>query len=1029
MKYIIVLLLIIAYNPLVAQNRIVKGIVTDENNDPLPGVTVFVKNTTIGTSTLNDGSYSLDVGNNTSLSFNYLGYESKEISISGNTLNIGLKPINTQLEDVIVVAYGTTSRAGFTGSASTIGKKEIERSQVSSISRLLQGTTSGVQSIASSGQPGSDANIYIRGVGSANASSTPLYIVDGAPFDGALNSINPADIESINVLKDAASTAIYGSRAANGLVIITTKQGIKNRKAKIEASFIYGTSSRAVADYKQVSTNDYFKLYWEALRNQRFFNNGDSMEDAAEYASANIVSNLRINPYGPKYPQPVDLKGNIVEGASPLWNDNWSDAYTQQANRMDAQVNLSSGSENSAYYISLGYLNDQGIALASNFKRYTGRVNLNSSIRKWLRVSSNISLIHSNQKAPLGEDSNTLNTLNAARLMPSFYPVWLRDWETGELIDGKKVPDYGSYRPSAALKDQNHLGSSQYDFNKVTRDIASLRSSLEVDLFKGLLYKGSANIDYTTRNDHNYYNPLYGEFSQNDFPGTVEKINRRTVGFTGNNILTYNATFNTNHRIKLLAGQEYYEYNTAYISGERSGFPILGLTEPSAASQLNSFEGFSENYKLLSFFGNAEYNYSSKYYASASIRRDGSSKFSPDSRWGTFWSVGASWRISEEDFVKSISQISKLSIRSSYGGQGNDQIGSYYAYQDLYKIENNLGESGFVKTTLPNELLRWETNLNLNIGLDYGFFENRISGSFEYFVRRSKDLLFTIPKAPSVGYTGYTANTGALKNTGIELLLNIVPIKTNNFSWTVSFNATHFKNVITKLPQNRIISGFNLLEKGGSIYDLFFVEWAGVDPLDGRAQWYKTDSNGERVKTKVYDDANKTGSKIVAGSSLPDLFGGFSTTIVYRNFDFSALVAYSIGGKIYNRDKLMILNYGSNAGRAMSEELLNRWTPENTNTDVPRMITSTANAWTSASTRFLVDADYLRLKNVTLGYNLPKVLLKKLDLSNLRLFLQAENLLTVFGEQGLDPEQALNGISYYRYPAMKTISFGLNLAF
>lgn len=1012
-----------------SQNTLVKGKVTDENGDPLIGVTIVLKGTTNGVITDVDGFYSIDANKTQILRFSFLGYETKDVEVSSNKFNIALSPDSKQLDDVIVVAYGTASKAGFTGSASTVKKEDIAKSQVSSVSRLLQGVASGVQSIASSGQPGSDANVFIRGIGSVNASSTPLYIVDGAPFDGALNSINPADIESINVLKDAASTSIYGSRAANGLIIITTKQGSKSRKAKIDASFVYGVSSRAVDDYKQVNTNQYFELYWEALRNQRLYNNNDSEAVAAQYASSNVVSNLGINPYGSKYSQPVGLDGKIVAGATPLWNDNWSDAYTQDAHRTDAQVNISGGGESSTYYISLGYLDDQGIALASRFKRYTGRVNLNSELSKGVRLTTNIALIHSDQDAPMGDDSNTLNTLNAARLVPSFYPVWVRDLETGQLKDGVKTPDYGLYRPSAALRNQNHLGSSQYDFNKVSRDVASIRASIEIDLYKGLTYKGSANLDYTNRNNHDYYNPTYGEFSENDYPGTVSKQNTRTTGFTGNNLLTYTTAINGIHNLKVMAGQEYYEYNTSFISGERSGFPTLGLTDPDAASQLSSFSGYSDKYKLLSFFGNLEYNYNKKYYGSASIRTDGSSRFSPNSRWGTFWSLGASWRLSEEDFLKNINHVTRLLLRSSYGGQGNDQIGSYYAYQNLYDIRNNLGESGFVKTSLANEGLKWETNLNFNLGLDFGFFDNRISGSAEFFVRRSKDLLFTLPKAISTGYTGYTANVGSLKNTGYEISLTGIPIKTDKFSWSISVNATHFKNEITKLPQKQIISGFNLLKQGGSIYDLFFVEWAGVDPADGMAQWYKTDSNGDRVKTKIYNEANTTESKIVAGSSLPDLVGGFSTNFTYRDFDLSALFGYSLGGKIYNRDKLMILNYGNNTGRSMSEELLNRWTPENPNTDVGRMITSTANAWTSASTRFLVDADYLRLKNITLGYNVPKGLLHKVNLSRLRVYAQAENLFTVFGEQGLDPEQAINGISYYRYPAMKTISFGVNLSF
>ncbi len=696
MKNKILFLLVILLNAsfAVAQNKTVKGKVTDETGSPLIGVTVSVKGAATGTVTDSKGLYTINIANSKTIVFSFIGYETKQVLANSNTINVSLNPTDQTLDDVIVVAYGTTSKAGYTGSASTVDKKEIEHSQVSSVSRLLQGTASGVQSVASSGQPGSDATIFIRGVGSVNASSNPLYIVDGAPYDGDLNSINPGDIESINVLKDAASTALYGSRAGNGLIIITTKQGAKNQKAKIEASFTYGTSSRAVNDYKQVSTNDYFKLYWEALRNQQLYANKKTSEESAKSATENLVSLLGINPYGNKYPQPVGLDGNIVTGATPLWDDNWVDAYTQDAHRTDAQVSIQGGSNNSSYFISLGYLNDQGIALASNFKRYTGRVNINTDVKKWLRLSTNISLIHSIQNAPLGEDSNTSNTLNFARLIPSFYPLWERDKTTGSLLldsQGNRTVDYGWYRPSAAMPGLNYIGSSVYDFNKVTNDIATIRTSAEIDLYKGLTYKGSVNIDYTNRNNHDYYNPEYGESSQQDYPGTVERTSTRVTGFTGNNILSYKTTINNNHNVKLLVGQEYYEYNTSYIYGSRSGFPVLGFDEPAAASQLNSFTGSSDQYKLLSYFGNIDYNYKYKYYGSASIRRDGSSRFSPDSRWGTFWSIGGSWRISEEEVIKEIKAISKLSVRASYGGQGNDQTSSY-GYLDLFDITNNLGE-------------------------------------------------------------------------------------------------------------------------------------------------------------------------------------------------------------------------------------------------------------------------------------------------------------------------------------------------
>lgn len=1032
-KLFLFLLLIGQLAPLMAQQHLVSGSVTDTDGEPLIGAYIVQKGTSNGISTDVDGSFQgFNVPLNSTIVVSYVGFDTREVVVTSNTMHITLNATQHLLDEIIVVAYGTASKAGYTGSASTIKKNEIAKAQVSSVSRLLQGS-SGIQSVSSSGQPGSDAEIFIRGIGSLNAESTPLYIVDGAPYDGALNSINPNDIESINVLKDAAATSIYGSRAANGLVIITTKQGRKNQKTRIDASFRYGVSSRAQKSYQHVSTDQYFELTWEALRNTQLYINGSSPANAAQYATNNLTNRLSINPYGLNFPNPVGTDGRLVNGATPLWDTNWLEHYEQEGKRSEVQLNITGGSNSSVYYVSLGYLNEGGIAPGSDFERFTGRVNMKSDLTPWLRLTTNISLNHSLQNAPLGYDSSSYNPMFQGVLIPSFYPVYAVDTSTGiPLLDtnGNLIYDYGNgangiTRPSGASPNFNHLGDAIDNYRKNTRDIASVRASLDVDLYKGLTYTGSLNVDYNALNYHRYENPEYGYSSMSNPRGYVHRRNTRVTGFTANNILNYRTVFNEIHNLKLMAGQEYYEYNNNFIEGERSGFASLGMEEPTAASQLDSFDGYSTQYKLLSFFGNAEYNYNSKYFLSGSLRTDGSSRFSKDSRWGTFWSVGASWRINEEDFLKDNSVLSRLTLRSSYGGQGNDKVGMY-AYQGLYQIQNNLGESGFTTEQLANHALKWETNLNLNIGLDFGLYRNRVTGTVEFFNRQSKDLLFQIPRPTSTGYSSYYANTGSLRNRGVELQLNVTAVKTKDWQWDIHANATHYKNKITNLPED-IVTSYQLRREGGSVYDWFLVEWAGIDPDDGLPMWYKTTSDGERVTTKVYDEANRTESKIIAGSSLPDLMGGFGTSLKYKDFELSALFAYSIGGKIYDRDKPFILNQSS-AGRAMSTETLNRWTPENPYTDVPRVQT-VATQWTSVSTRFLHDASYMRMKNLSVSYNVPSNVLKNVFLSACRVYMQAENLFTIYGTEGLDPEQAVNGLSYMRYPNARTLSFGINVTY
>lgn len=1034
--FLIVLLVIGHCVSLLAQNRSVSGTVKGSDGEPLTGASVVVKGTSTGVITDLDGNFKdLSVPANGTLVISFIGYDLQEVRPTSNVINVVLSDSSHSLDEVIVVAYGTASKAGFTGSASVMKKDQIEKAQVSSISRLLQGAASGVQSISSLGQPGSDASIYIRGIGSLNAESTPMYIVDGAPFDGALSSINPADIESVNVLKDASATSIYGSRAANGLIIITTKQGGKNQKAKVDASFRYGVSSRATDAYEHVSTDQYFELTWEALRNNRQYNNGASAADAAQYATNSLIGRTYVNPYGSKYPNPVGLDGKLVAGAVPLWDNNWSDAYEQDAKRTEAQVNISGGGAATSYYVSLGYLDENGIAPASDFERFTGRVNLKSDLTPWMRLSTNISLNHSIQNAPQSSDAYSSNALFTASLIPSFYPIYQIDVETGKYKldeNGNKIYDYGNgldgnvSRPSGASSGNNHLGDARSNYRKNTRDIASIRASLEIDITKDITYMGSLNIDYNSLDYHEYQNPIYGEASTDTPPGYVERSNGKTTGFTGNNILTYKKTINDVHYLKVMAGQEYYEYNYSYIGGVKTGFPSLGFEEPDAASQLTSFSGYSNKYKLLSFFGNAEYNYNSKYFFSGSLRTDGSSRFYKDNRWGTFWAIGASWRISEEDFMKSNSLFNRLTLRTSYGGQGNDKVGMY-AYQNLYNIDNNLGESGYRTLQLENKGLTWESNMNFNLAVDFAILNNRLSGTFEFFNRTSKDLLFSMPMPASTGYTSYTQNMGKMRNRGVEIQLNGTPVKTKDWQWDISVNATHYKNKITELAEDVVSGSYQLRRQGGSAYDWFLVEWAGIDPEDGLPMWYMTDDAGERVTTKRYDNANTTESKIIAGTSLPDLTGGFSTNLRYKNFELSAMFAYSIGGKLYDRDKTYILNQSS-AGRAMSSEILNRWTPENRYTDVPRVQTTTTN-WTSISTRFLHSASYMRMKNLSLSYNLPKSVTTLLYLNSCRLNIQAENLFTIFGTEGIDPEQTLSGLSYMRYPNSKTISFGINVSF
>lgn len=1013
-----------------AQRITVSGKVT-AGGEGLPGVTVAVKGSTNGTITSMDGDYSLQTEPQNTLVFSFIGYETQEVPINGQkTINIEMHESSIAIDEVVIaVPYGTAKKSTFTGSASVIDKKIIAASQVSSVSKALQGTVAGLQSFSTSGQPGEDASIYIRGVGSANATTTPLYVVDGVPYDGALSSISSQDIASVTVLKDAAAASLYGSRAANGVIMITTKQGQNGSAPTIQLSAKYGFSSRAVRDYDQLSTNDYFMLQWEALRNS-YMDNGQSAESAAQTASSILATTatggLGINPYGTQYPQPVGTDGKIVAGATPLWDDSWEDALSQDAHYTDISASISGGSERTKYYFSLGYLNDQGAYICSGFKRYNLRTNITTDLRKWLQVGLNVSATHSVQDYPKQDDTAIGNIVLAARSIPSFYPVYERDLTTGEYLldeNGNRIYDYGNYR-KGSYNGYNFAQSMLYDKKEYKRDAASIRGYLQITPLEGLSYKMSLNIDYNSRFAHFYDNPTYGK---EPLTGGVEKENVRTTGLTYNNVINWNHTFNENHDVRLMAGQEYYEYNTSNFGGSRTGVITDGYYEPDVASTLSSFYGNSDQYKLLSFFGSAEYSYQGKYFVSASVRTDGSSRFHPDHRWGTFWSFGGSWKISREKFLEEAANdwLTNLTLRASYGAQGNDNVG-YYAYKALYEIGSSFGESTLHASRLETPELSWETNLNLNVGLDFGFWSNRLNGTIEFFQRASKDLLFARDLVPSGGFSSIDANIGKLKNYGWEFTINGTPVLTKDWTWKLSVNATTYKNEIVELPTDVMWQSTKKWVKGGSLYDFWLYEWAGVNPENGNPQWYYTDTDGSRKITEDYSSLTSD-DKVKVGSSLPKVSGGFQSDLTWRDLSLSMLFSYAIGGKLYNNDYKSMISVSGGNGSTLSKDMLNRWTPENRYTDIPRLSYDQTSYFTSSSSRWLVNRSFLRLKTVTLSYNLPEKWLHYATIKQASIFLQGENLLTFCHQQGLDPEQPINGMVSYRYPAMKTFSFGINV--
>ena len=1013
----------------------VTGTVVSEG-DPLPGVSVLIKGTHNGTVTDIDGHYSIKAPSDGILVFSFIGLKSQEQKINGRTvINVDLQTDSEVLDEVMVVAYATAKKYSFTGAASTVKGDEIARMQTSNVSRALEGTVPGLQASAASGQPGTDAEIRIRGIGSINASSAPLYVVDGLPFDGSINSINPEDIASITVLKDAASAALYGSRGANGVIIITTKQGQTDSKTTVSVKASFGGSNRAVRDYDRIGTNQYFELYWEALRNQYALNTDKyTPQTAAIQASKDLVGKLMgggPNPYGPNYSQPVGTDGKLVAGAVPLWNVDWQDAMEQQALRTELGLNVSGGGKTNQYFFSAGYLNDKGIALESGYQRFNLRSNITSQINKWLRGSVNMSFAHSMQNYPVSSDTKTSNVINAGRLMADFYPIYEMNSDGTYKYDseGNRIYDFGSYRPSGSMANWNLPATLPNDKAERMKDEFSGRTYLEATIIEGLKFKTSFNFDLVNYNALDYTNPKIGPAVNTG--GGASRVYTCTFWWTWNNIVTYDKTIGKHH-FNILAGEEAYSYRYDVLQAARSNMAVPDMPELAVGSLVTAGSGYRIDYSLLGYLLSTQYDYQGRYFFSASYRRDGSSRFAPSTRWGNFWSVGASWRIDREEFMLSTADwLSALTLKASYGAQGNDNLGTYYASSGLYSIVSQAGENALVSDRLATPGLKWETNLNFNVGIDFSLFNNRFSGSFDFFQRRSKDLLYSRPLATSLGYTSVDENIGALKNTGFEIDLKGTLIHTRDFAWRLGVNLTHYKNVVTDLPlKDMPITGVTRLKVGRSVYDFYLREWAGVNPENGDPLWYKDvkDTQNNVIGRTTTNDYAKADYYYVNKSSLPKVYGGFNTAFTYKGFELSAIFAYSIGGYIVDRDVTMLWSNGSSTGRAWSTEMLKRWTPENRYTDVPALKT-VSNNWNANSTRNLFNNSYLRMKNITLSYNFPQPMIKKISLSSLQLFVKADNLLTISGNQGLDPEQGITGLTYYRYPAMRSISGGVNVSF
>lgn len=1026
----------------IAQERQITGkVISMEDGSALPGVTVMVKGTTIGVATDIDGRYSLKVGNNATLVFSFVGMKSQEVQVGNkNVVDVKLVPESETMDEVLVVAYGTTKKSSFTGSAVSVGQKQMESRPLANAIKVLEGASAGVQFNAGSGQPGASPSIRIRGFGSINASNEPLYVVDGVPFEGALASINPDDIENISILKDASSSALYGSRAANGVVMITTKKG-RNDHLTFNVKVNQGITTRGIPEYKTVGTNGYYPLMWESYRNSLISGSGYSYEEASQIASGLVTGKKGIadllvnNPYNVPANEIVGVDGKLNPNAQLLYPGDldWEDAIKRTGYRADYTISASGGNDKTDYYFSLGYMNEDGYAIKTKMERMTARANVNIQPRKWLKAGANLatSLANSTEIGSTGSASYK-NPFYFSRNIGPIYPIYKHDATGAFVLDnlGEKIYEWDN-RGAGASPGRHIVAEREWDSNSYKRNEVNVRTYIDLYLYKGL--KFTANVGYDLRNNLNgtYDNPHVGDGAP---AGRANRTNYRYDMWNYNQLLSYENSIN-NHSFDVLIGHESFNKCYKYFYGMRQSLVAEGNDELVNFTTTNSLTSYTRDYRTEGYLARVNYNYDNKYYLSGSFRRDGSSKFYKDARWGNFWSVGASWRMDQEEFIKNLKWIDQLKIRASYGQVGNDGVldsdgyDVWYAWQNLYDINNNANEPGFVQSVVAgNRSLEWESNNNFDVAIEYGFL-NRIRGTVEYFHRKSDNLLFNVPLPLSSGVISQWQNIGSMYNEGVEFQINADAIVKNGFKWNIDFNLTHIKNEITELPQKEIVSGTKKLMKGHSIYDYWLREYMGVNPTNGDALYKKDilDVNGNVVGTTTTSDPSAA-SYYYCGSAIPKVYGAMTNNFSYKGLELSFLFTYQLGGKTYDGTyaNLMSSKYGS----ALHQDIEKRWQKPGDITDVPRLDDGNTSYLVAGSTsRWLTDASYLALKNAVISYNLPHNWVSKIDLSAIRVYVSGENLFMWTKRKGMNPQYSFAGTTSNVYSPARLFTLGINIAF
>ena len=1033
--------------------KTITGVVNDSSGVPLPGAAVIIDGTGNGVATDFDGNYSIEAKKGDVLVFSYVGFEVRKITVGDlDTINVVLQEDAAELKEVVVTAYGTQKRESIAGAVSIIKADQIENSTFSNPVKSLECLVSGLRVIQSSGQPGSDPVIRIRGFGSINADNSPLIVLDGVPYSGSLNAINPQDIESTSVLKDANSTSLYGNKASNGVLLITTKKGAKNRKPQISIDSRAGLTQRAALDYNVTKTPaEFYETYHSILTNSEFYRSNKSgtpltIGDARQFASNNLISRLGYNLYDVDDANLIDpATGKLNPAANLLVNDRWEDAlFRDDATFSSTNVNISGGAENVDYYFSMGSEENNGYTVQSNFGRESARLKVNATeIADVFSLGGDVSYSKTNsQFIPLDGGTSYNNAFQWTRNIAPIYPVYQYDenWNPvlSNISNSGFAYDMGSFTsfPDGTSRGPRYYGQGEHPLAHIEQSIvtnqtdnfnAAIRAKIDLpfDIKFEYILNNLMEIGQST-----YFNKPGASVGSTSLNGTLENGRSNFSVLTNQQLLTWNKDYNK-HSYDVLLGHETYVEKFTTLSLSKSN--IIGTLSPilNNTAVYNSANNYNTKYTTEGYFSRFIYGFDNKYYANLTGRYDASSVFHPEERWGIFWSAGASWIMTNEKFLSNSKFINYAKLASNYGTSGNDRIfypgtgtRNLVAYENQYVIGENNGALTQTLFSLGGREITWEKSSALGVNLEMRLL-NSIDFSLGYYSRTSNDLLFDKPLQPSTGQNSRPENFGSLKNSGIEAEIAWTAVETEKLKIVLNANLSTLKNELTELPRDSIQVGNFRRVVGRSAYDYFMVESAGVNPENGNAIFLTTDSNGDRVETEDYSDAVTNGRVFLDKSALPNVNGGFGINIQYGGFDLGAQFAYQIGGYGLDNVYFGLLGLGTEIENVPDYNLT--WTIDNPTASLPRVDPLVPNQYRN-SDLYLTPLDYLSLANINFGYTIDSEKLEKYRISSLRLYGIVNNAsLLSSARQGYDQRLSTLGVSSGEYGANRTLSVGLNV--